>query len=78
MGSIGENHSEFGKSGHGNNIVETKYGLDKSEAINRVVLEHEEILLEPTLRSEFVAKMRKRSREKTVKVADFAKRYGLK
>lgn len=61
------------------NIVKAKYGLrDKSEAINRIVLEYEEILLEPALRPEFVAKMRKRSKEKTVKVADFAKRYGLK
>lgn len=61
------------------NIVKAKYGLkDKSEAINRMVLEYEEILLEPALRPEFVAKMRKRSKEKTVKVADFAKRYGLK
>lgn len=60
------------------NIVKAKYGLkDKSEAINRMVLEYEEILLEPALRPEFVAKMRKRSKEKTVKVADFAKRYGL-
>jgi len=61
------------------NIVKAKYGLrDKSEAINRMALEYEEILLEPALRPEFVAKMRKRSKEKTVKVADFAKRYGLK
>lgn len=60
------------------NIVKAKYGLkDKSEAINRMVLEYEEILLEPALRPEFVAKMRKRTKEKTVKVADFAKRYGL-
>lgn len=61
------------------NIVKAKYGLrDKSEVINRMVLEHEEILLEPALRPEFVAKMRKRGKEKMVKVTDFAKRYRLK
>jgi len=61
------------------NIMKAKYGFrDKSEVINRMVLKHGEILLEPTLRPEFVAKMRKRSKEKMVKVTDFAKRYGLK
>ena len=61
------------------NIVKAKYGLrDKSEAINRMVLEYEEILLEPALRPEFVEKMTERDKEETVKVDDFAKRYGLK
>ncbi len=61
------------------NIVKAKYGLkDKSQAINRMVLEYEEILLEPALRPEFVEKMKERGKEKAVKVEDFAKRYGLK
>lgn len=60
------------------NIVKAKYGLrDKSEAINRIALEYEEMLLEPALRPEFVAKMKKRQKERVVKVDDFAKRYGL-
>ena len=60
------------------NIVKAKYGLkDKSQAINRMVLEYEEILLEPALRPEFVEKMKERGKEKAVKVEDFAKRYGL-
>jgi len=61
------------------NIAKAKYEFgDKSEVINRMVLEHEEILLELALRPEFVAKMRKRGKEKMVKMTDFAKRYGLK
>ncbi len=61
------------------NIVKAKYGLgDESEVINRMMLEHEEILLEPALGPGFVAKMRKRGKEKMVKVTDFAKRYKLK
>lgn len=60
------------------NIVKAKYGLkDKSEAIARIALEYEEMLLEPALRPEFIEKMRKRQKEKVVKVTDFKKRYGL-
>ena len=60
------------------NIVKAKYGLrDKSEAINKMALEYEEILLEPALRPEFVEKMGERNKEETVKVDDFAKRYRL-
>lgn len=61
------------------NIVKAKYGLkDKSQAINRMVLEYEEILLEPALRPEFVKEMEERGKEKAVRVEDFARRYGLK
>jgi len=60
------------------NIVKAKYGLkDKSEAISRIALEYEEMLLEPALRPEFIEKMEKRQKEKVVKVADFKRRYGL-
>ena len=42
------------------NIVKAKHGLkDKSEAINLVVGEYEENFLEPELRPEFVAKIKK-------------------
>lgn len=61
------------------NIVKAKYGLkDKSEAINRMVLEYEEVLLEPALRPEYVEKMGERGKEEIVKVKDFARRYELK
>lgn len=60
------------------NIVKAKYGLrDKSEAIARMTLEYENMLLEPALRPEFIERMEKRQKEKVVKVTDFKKRYGL-
>ena len=60
------------------NIVKAKYGLrDKSEAINRLVLDYEKVLLEPALRPEFVEKMERRGEEEKVPVKDFHKRYGL-
>jgi len=58
------------------NIVKAKYGLkDKSQAINKMVLEYEEILLEPALRPEFVERMGERGKEEAIKVEDFARRY---
>ncbi len=60
------------------NIVKAKHGLrNKSEAINKVVSEYGSSLLEPELRPEFIEKIKKRQKEKTVKVADFKSRYGL-
>ena len=60
------------------NIVKAKYGLrDKSEAINKLVLDYEKVLLEPALRPEFVEKMKKRENEEAMRVDDFSKRYGL-
>jgi hypothetical protein len=61
------------------NIVKAKFGLNnKSEAIELVVNEFENNLLEPELRPEYIEKVQKRSREKTVKVKNFKRRYGLK
>ena len=60
------------------NIVKAKHGLrNKSEAINKVVNEYGRSLLEPELRPEFIEKIKKRQKEKTVKVADFKRHYGL-
>jgi len=60
------------------NIVKAKYGLkDKSEAINVMAFEYEGMILEPSLRPEFITKMKRRQREKIIEVTDFAKRYGL-
>lgn len=64
------------------NIVKAKYNLnDKSEAIEHVLLEYGDDLLEPELRPEFIEKMKKRSKQKTIDIGsmeDFKKRYGLK
>ncbi len=61
------------------NIVKAKFGLNnKSEAIELVVNEFENNLLEPELRPEYIEKIQKRTREKTVKVKNLKRRYGLK
>lgn len=62
------------------NIVKAEYGLkDKSQAINKMAKEYRTFVsIEPRLRPEFIKKMLKRQKEKTIKIKDFAKHYGLK
>ncbi len=60
------------------NIVKARYALkDKSAAIVKVIEEYGQGILEPELRPEFIEEMKKVSKEKTVKVTNFSKRYGL-
>ena len=60
------------------NIVKARHNLkDKSEAIDRVVLEYGEGFLEPELRPEFIQKMKERQKEPTVKIKNFRKHFGL-
>ncbi len=60
------------------NVVKAKYGLkDKSQAIERVVKEYGSDFLEPELRPEFIIKMQQRQQEKTVRIRDFDKHFGL-
>ncbi|MBI5390506.1 DUF2683 family protein [Candidatus Woesearchaeota archaeon] len=61
------------------NIVKARHGLrDKGEAIRFVITGYVEQSGEPELKPEFVAKMQKIQRQKSMRVDDFAKRYGLK
>jgi len=61
------------------NIVKAKYGLtDKSQAINLMARQFESAILEPELRPEFIKEMKRTEREKTIKIKDFAKEFGLK
>ncbi len=61
------------------NIVKAKQNLkDKSEAIDFVVLEYGEEILEPRLKPDFIEKMKHRQKESTVKVKNFRKHFGLK
>ncbi len=61
------------------NIVKAKFGLkDKGEAIQYVVSEYIEFEDEPELRPEFIKKMEEIKRQKSIKVDNFAQRYGLK
>jgi len=60
------------------NIVKAKHNLvDKSKAIEKVVLEYGEEILEPELRPEFIEKMKERQKEPTVKIDNFKKHFGL-
>jgi len=53
------------------NIVKAKYGLkDKSDAINKMAEEYEQEVLEPELRPEYIEKLGKIGKEKTIRVKD--------
>jgi len=60
------------------NVVKAKLSLkDKGEAINFIVSEYIEFENEPELRPEFIKKMEEIQNQKTIRVDNFAKRYGL-
>ena len=49
------------------NIVKARYNLrDKSQAIEKVVLEYGEEMLEPELRPEYIVKLKKLEKEKGI------------
>ncbi|MAG78656.1 antitoxin [archaeon] len=61
------------------NMVKAKYCLkDKGEAITFVVTEYIEEQNEPELRPEFIKKIKKIQKQKSIRIKDFAKHYGLK
>ena len=61
------------------NIVKARFGFrDKGEAIEFVVKEYVEFENEPELRPEFVEKMEEIKKQQSIRVDDFAERYGLK
>ena len=56
------------------NVVKAKFGLnDKSQAIDLVVNEYEQISLEPELRPEYKIKLQKISKGKHLSRAEFEK-----
>jgi hypothetical protein len=60
------------------NIIKAQYGLkDKSEAIEKVVDIFEEEVMEPELRPDYIDKIKKIRKEKSIKVKSFEERYGL-
>jgi hypothetical protein len=60
------------------NIVKAKYDLkDKSDAIEFIIKKYIEYENEPELKPEFINKINKIKKEKSIRVDDFAKRYGL-
>jgi metal-responsive CopG/Arc/MetJ family transcriptional regulator len=61
------------------NVVKAKYKLkDKSEAIEFLVDRYIEDQDEPELRPEFIKKLEMIEKQKSIRVKNFAKRYGLK
>lgn len=51
------------------NIVKAKYSLrDKSRAIDKMAEEYEEIILEPQLKPEYVEKLRRIEKEKSISI----------
>jgi len=60
------------------NIVKAKFDFkDKSEAIEYIISKYIEYENEPELKPEFVEEIKKIKKEKSIRVDDFAKRYGL-
>jgi valyl-tRNA synthetase len=60
------------------NVVKAKYGLkDKGEAIQIVVEKYIEEENEPDLKPEFIEKIKQIEKQRSIRVKDFAKRYGL-
>lgn len=61
------------------NVVKAKYELkDKGQAIEFLVKKYIEAEEDPELRPEFIKRIKSALKEKTIKVDDFAKKYGLK
>jgi len=61
------------------NVIKAKYNLkDKGEAIELVVNKYIEDEDEPELRPEFIETIKRIQKQKSIRVDDFAKRYGLK
>ncbi len=61
------------------NVVKAKHNLkDKAAAIQYVVTEYIEHEDEPELRPEFIKKMAEIQKQKSIRVNNFAERYGIK
>ncbi len=53
------------------NVDKAKYGLrDKSDAINRIAEDYGDEILEPAIRPEYVKKLDKIGKEKSIKIKD--------
>ncbi len=63
------------------NAIKAKYGLkDESAAIDFIVAEYEEEMLEPELKPEYIEKLKKIEKQKTIEVGtveNLRKRYSI-
>jgi hypothetical protein len=64
------------------NLLKVRYGLnDKSQAINEMAKQYEELILESNIRPEYIAKIKRIRNEPIIRVGtyrDFKKRYKVK
>ncbi len=59
------------EANHVINIVKAKYGLsDKSQAINQMAKEYGSEILEPELRLEYIEKLKRLEKEKSIPIKD--------
>ncbi|MBI2112763.1 DUF2683 family protein [Candidatus Woesearchaeota archaeon] len=60
------------------NIVKAKFNLkDKGEAVELVVNQYIEMENEPELRPEFIQRIEEIKKQKSIRVDNFAERYGI-
>jgi len=63
------------------NIIKAEYGLkDKSQAIDKMAEDYEELVFEPKLKPSYIRKLKKIEKEPIVNIGtmkDFRKRYHL-
>lgn len=60
------------------NIVKAKENLkDKNDALNLVITLYGKEMLEPEFRPEFIQELLEAQREKTIKIKDWNKHFGL-
>ncbi len=66
------------QTNHVLNIIKAQYELrDKSEAIEKVVEIYVDEIMEPELKPDYIEKIKKIKKEKSIEVDSFADRYGL-
>lgn len=61
------------------NIVKARFGLkDKGEAIELIISKYSEEENEPELKEDFIRKFKEIEKQRSIRVEDFSKRYGIK
>jgi hypothetical protein len=64
------------------NVIKATYGLkDKSQAIDAMAKEYEDLVFEPRVKASYIAKLKKIEKERTTRVGtlkDFRKMYKMK
>jgi hypothetical protein len=63
-------------------IIKAEFGLkDKSQAIDMMAKEYEQLVFEPKIKASYLKRLKKIEKEKTIKIGrlkDFKRMYGIK